>query len=69
MVYDNLTGNVTSLIQDDENFYVVFQFDQIGEEVIQFNENEWNEFLVGEQVTFSVDSSGQPLHLTSKSDE
>lgn len=40
LIYDHLTGSVTSLIEDEGNFYVAFQFDQIGEEITPSNEAE-----------------------------
>jgi len=60
VIYDQLTGYVKEKIEEDGRYFVLFDFDQIGEELKQFHEEEWNSLKIEQQVTYSVDLSGGP---------
>ncbi|MBH5317215.1 hypothetical protein I6N90_05250 [Paenibacillus sp. GSMTC-2017] len=61
LTYDKLTGNVKDTFESDGNYFVVFHFDQIGEELTQLNQSAWEGFVVGQKVEFKIDDLGYPV--------
>lgn len=60
LTYDKLTGYVKERIENNGNYFINFDFDQIGEELKPFPKKEWDAFEVGQKVAFEVGLSGVP---------
>ncbi|MBH5317209.1 hypothetical protein I6N90_05220 [Paenibacillus sp. GSMTC-2017] len=58
LTYEKLTGKVKDTFESDGNYFVVFHFDQIGEELKQLKKSTWEGFVVGQKVEFKIDDLG-----------
>ncbi|MFD0959137.1 hypothetical protein [Paenibacillus chungangensis] len=63
LVYDKLTGVVSKKFKDNGNYFVEFQFNEIGRHFQNYSLEKWSTFKEKQRVVFKVNSNGDPTTL------